>query len=120
MLLPAAARCGRFVRMSFTEVTEAFLAKIAGWEAIKNARALLASGKVLSSNWTPPVLKGVVSEGSTSYRAGLVIKDEVNIDNLCSCRASRSSGMICAHSVAVGLHHLQREKSSPGLATAAP
>src|SRR4051812_6845528 len=106
--------------MSFTELTEAFLAKIAGWEAIKNARALVAGGKVLSSNWTPPLLKGVVSEGSTSYRAGLVIKDTVNIDNLCSCRASRSSGMICAHSVAVGLHHLQREKSSsPGLATPA-
>src|SRR6185369_15853943 len=107
--------------MSFTELTEAFLAKIAGWEAVKNARTLVAGSKVLSSNWTPPVLKGVVSEGSTSYRAGLVIKDTVNIDNLCSCRASRSSGMICAHSVAVGLHHLQREKkSSPGLATAAP
>ena len=103
--------------MSNTELTEGFLAKIAGWEAIKNARVLVAGGKVLSSNWTPPVLKGVVSEGSTSYRAGLVIKDEVNIDNLCSCRASRGSGMICAHSVAVGLHHLQREKSSsPGLA----
>src|SRR3954464_15524209 len=107
--------------MSFTELTEAFLAKIAGWEAIKHARVLVAGGKVLSSNWTPPLLKGVVSEGATSYRAGLVIKDEVNIDNLCSCRASRGSGMICAHSVAVGLHHLQREKnSSPGLATPAP
>src|ERR1051325_3321849 len=107
--------------MSFNELTEAFLAKIAGWEAIKNARALIAGNKVLSSNWTPPLLKGVVSEGSTSYRAGLVIKDAVNIDNLCSCRASRGSGMICAHSVAVGLHHLQREKqASPGLATATP
>src|SRR3954466_2957510 len=121
MLLIAATRCGRFGRMSFTELTEAFLAKIAGWEAVKNARALLAGSKVLSSNWTPPLLKGVVSEGSTSYRAGLVIKDDVNIDNLCSCRAARGSGMICAHSVAVGLHHLQREKkASPGLATTTP
>ncbi len=107
--------------MSFTELTEAFLAQIAGWEAIKTARALVAGGKVLSSNWTPPLLKGVVAEGSTSYRAGLVIKDTVNVDNLCSCRASRESGMICAHSVAVGLHHLRREKQSPpGLATPAP
>src|SRR6186713_2398494 len=89
---------GRFAPMSFTDLTEAFLAKIAGWEAIKNARALVAGEKVLSSNWTPPLLKGVVSEGPTSYRAGLVIKDTVNIDNLCSCRASRGSGMICAHS----------------------
>src|SRR5687768_2154596 len=90
-------------------LSESFFAKIAGWEAMKQARALLAGDKVLSANWSPPVLKGVVQEGTTSYRAGLVIKDEVNIDNLCTCRASREWGTICAHSVAVGLHHLRGE-----------
>src|SRR5687767_13973233 len=90
-------------------LSDPFFAKIAGWEAMKQARALLAGDKVLSSNWSPPVLKGVVQEGTTSYRAGLVIKDEVSIDNLCTCRASREWGTICAHSVAVGLHHLRGE-----------
>jgi hypothetical protein len=52
--------------MSFTELTEAFLMKSAGWEAVKIARSLLAGGKVLSSNWSPPLLKGVVQEGSAS------------------------------------------------------
>lgn len=103
--------------MSFTGLTQEFLAKIAGWDAVKSARALLAADKVLSSNWTPPVLKGVVQEGSASYRAGLVIKDTINIENMCSCRASRDAGMICAHSVAVGLHHLQRGKA-PALGAA--
>src|SRR5688572_16945895 len=92
-------------------LSESFFAKIAGWEAMKQARALLAGDKVLSSNWTPPILKGVVQEGSTSYRAGLAIKDEVNIDNLCTCRASREWGTICAHSVAAGLHHLRGEET---------
>ena len=50
--------------MSFTELTEAFFMKSAGWEAVKHARSLLAGGKVISSNWTPPLLKGVVQEGS--------------------------------------------------------
>jgi len=90
-------------------LSDQFFAKIAGWEAMKQARALLAGDKVLSSNWSPPVLKGVVQEGTTSYRAGLVIKDDVNIDNLCTCRASREWGTICAHSAAVGLHHLRGE-----------
>ncbi len=97
--------------------------KSAGWEAVKNARSLLAGGKVLSSNWSPPLLKGVVQEGSASYRAGLVIKGPVDIDNLCTCRASREAGIICAHSVAVGLHHLHRSRApAPGatLATPAP
>ncbi len=74
---------------------------------MKVARALLASGKVLSSNYTPPILKGVVQEGTTSYRAGLVLKSGIDLENMCSCRASRDWGTICAHSVAVGLHHLK-------------
>ena len=102
---------GTIVRMSFTELTEAFFMKSAGWEAVKNARALLAGGKVLSSNWTPPLLKGVVQEGTSSYRAGLVIKGPVDIDNLCPCRASREAGIICAHSVALGLHYLLSTKA---------
>ncbi len=107
--------------MSFTELTEDIFIKAAGWEAMKSARALLASGRVLSSNWTPPLLKGVVQEGTSSYRAGLVIKGSVDIDNLCTCRASREAGIICAHSVAVGLHHLLSTKSPPqGSDTATP
>jgi len=107
--------------MSFTELSDGFFMKSAGWEAVKNARALLAGGKVISSNWTPPLLKGVVQEGTSSYRAGLVIKGPVDIDNLCTCRASREAGIICAHSVAVGLHHLLATKAPPrGADTATP
>ena len=98
-------------------INEQFLAKIAGWDVIKQARAALAGERVLSSNWTPPVLKGVVQEGTTSYRAGLVIKDAINIDNLCTCRAARSWGAMCVHSIAVGLHHIQ--KTNPAAATPA-
>jgi superfamily II DNA or RNA helicase len=104
-------------------LSEPFFAKIAGWEAMKQARALLAGDRVLSSNWSPPLLKGVVQEGSTSYRAGLVIKSEVDVENVCTCRASREWGTICAHSVAVGLHHLRGEeptKSAPAVRQEAP
>src|SRR2546423_14231572 len=87
--------------------------KAGGWEAVKQDRSLLAGGKVIASNWTPPLLKGVVQEGTSSYRAGLVIKGPVDIDNLCTCRASREAGIICAHSVAVGLHHLLNTKAPP-------
>ncbi|MEO8428164.1 MAG: SNF2-related protein [Verrucomicrobiota bacterium] len=89
------------------ELTDAFFARIAGWEAMKRARAYLAQSQVLSSNWTPPVLKGVVQAGEVSFRAGLAIKGQSDIENLCHCRDSRQWGTICAHSVAIGLHHLQ-------------
>src|SRR3954471_351939 len=93
--------------MSEVVLTEKFFAEIAGWEAMKQARALLQLDKVLSSNWTPPILKGVVQEGASSYRAGLVIKNTVDIENLCTCRPSREWGTICPHSVSVGLHYLK-------------
>ncbi|HAM71436.1 MAG TPA: hypothetical protein DCM86_07325, partial [Verrucomicrobiales bacterium] len=104
--------------MAAVDLNEPFLAKIAGWEAVKLARALLNGGRVLSSNWTPPILKGVVQEGTISYRAGLVIKDTINIENMCSCRQSREWGSICAHSVAVGLHHLNRGEAAAAVASA--
>ncbi len=62
--------------MTAAELTEAFWAEIAGWDVLKQARSLLASGKVQGSDWTPPVLKGIVQEGTATYRAGLVIKDK--------------------------------------------
>ncbi len=97
--------------MSAVELTEAFLAKVAGWEAMKQARHLVEGDHVLSSSWAPPLLKGIVQEGGTSYRAGLVLEDSIDLENICSCRASRQWGTICAHSVAIGLHVLRA--SSP-------
>ncbi|MCP5518417.1 MAG: DEAD/DEAH box helicase [Verrucomicrobiales bacterium] len=99
------------------ELTDKFFADAAGWEAMKQARSLLATDKVLSSNWTPPVLKGVVQAGATTYRAGLVIKNPSDLENICTCRPSREWGTICAHSVAVGLHHLRRlaREESPAM-----
>jgi superfamily II DNA or RNA helicase len=108
--------------MAEVALSEIFLAKIAGWEVVKQARSLAAGGKVLSAEWSPPILKGIVQDGSASYRAGLLIKDAINIDNLCTCRASKSWGTICAHSVAVGIYVLKppavaapAAESSPGV-----
>ena len=106
------------------ELNEQFFAKIAGWDVIKQARAVLAGERVISSGWEPPVLKGVVQEGSTSYRAGLVIKDSIDIENLCPCRASRQWGTICVHSISVGLHYIRRtappEKNAPAPSAKSP
>ncbi len=111
--------------MSSIILSDEFLAKIAGWDVLKQARGAVAAGKVLSSEWKEPVLRGVVQEGTTSYRCGLVIKSALDIENLCTCRVSRSWGTICAHSVAAGLHHLRSQNrelvpSTPAARRAAP
>jgi len=89
------------------QLSDILLAKLGGWEVVKQARTLLAAGRVLSSEWQPPNLRGAVQEGSTIYRAGLVIRSATDADNLCPCRDSRQRGLICAHSVATGLHFLK-------------
>jgi SNF2 family DNA or RNA helicase len=89
-------------------LSEVLLARLAGWDAIKEARALVAADRVPTSDWQPPHLTGTVREGSATYRAGLVIRSASDADNLCSCRISRQRGLICAHSVAVGLSYLKK------------
>jgi hypothetical protein len=52
-----------------------------------------------------------VREGNTEYKSGLRIGSRTDIENLCTCRESRGRGLICAHSLAVGLTVL---KPPPG------
>ena len=92
------------------ELTEALLSAAAGWDVMKRARAYLEQGEVLSSHWSPPLLRGVVQAGEVSFRASMVIKGEIDIENLCTCREAREWGKICAHGVAVGLHWLKAQK----------
>jgi hypothetical protein len=75
--------------MSEAVLSEPFLARAAGWQAMKEARSLLAAGKVFHSDWTPPMLMGEVQGGAVRYRAGLRIQSATHIDNLCTCRQSR-------------------------------
>jgi len=89
------------------EITERFLSDAGGWQALKQARTLHAMGRVAAVTYEPPLLQGRVKEGETEYRAGLKIFSKSNVENLCSCRASRQHGMICAHSLAVGIAFLQ-------------
>jgi superfamily II DNA or RNA helicase len=94
------------------QLSDALLVKLAGWDAVKQARSLVAGERVLASDWQPPKLQGSVQEGSATYRAGLVIRSATDADNLCTCRASRQRGLICAHSIAIGFHYLNPKKQS--------
>ncbi|MCC6234772.1 MAG: SNF2 helicase associated domain-containing protein [Verrucomicrobiales bacterium] len=88
-------------------LSDKLLAGLAGWEVVKQARTIVAENRVLSSSWEPPLLRGVVQSGTTSYRAGLAIRRENDAENLCTCRQSREWGTLCPHSIAVGLHYLK-------------
>ena len=105
--------------MSDVELSEKLLSNLAGWQAVKHARGLLAAGRVLRSEWTPPALRGAVQEGQAVLQCGLVIRSASDADNLCPCRDSRQRGLICAHSVATGLHFLLGPPASAAAAATA-
>ncbi|HWX21419.1 MAG TPA: SNF2-related protein [Candidatus Binatia bacterium] len=102
------------------ELTEALLSKAAGWEVMKLARAYLQQGAVVSSHWSPPLLRGVVQASEVSFRASMVIESEIDIENLCTCREAREWGKICAHGVAVGLHWLKAQQPATSPSPARP
>ncbi|MGA2870472.1 MAG: SNF2 helicase associated domain-containing protein, partial [Verrucomicrobiota bacterium] len=91
------------------ELDEPLFSQAAGWDVMKHARAILEQGRVLSSYWAPPLLRGVVQTGEGSVRASLVIHGQASMENLCPCRDSRQWGKICVHVVAVGLHWLKSQ-----------
>ncbi len=91
------------------EITERLLSDAGGWQALKEGRGLWDAGKVQGATYEPPFLRGAVRDGVKEYRAGLRIVTRTNIENLCSCRISRERGMVCAHSMAVGMAFLKGE-----------
>jgi hypothetical protein len=72
------------------ELTEALLRDAAGWDVMKRARAYIEQDQVLSSHWSPPLLRGVVQGGEMSFRPSMVIKSGVGIENLCNFASCRS------------------------------
>ncbi|HEV2803502.1 MAG TPA: SNF2-related protein [Chthoniobacterales bacterium] len=84
-------------------LTEKLLINAGGWPAMKAARDIVRAGRVSEPRYEPPLLTGFVREGAKNYRSGLRIKSAADVENLCTCWESRSSGKICGHSVAVGL-----------------
>jgi hypothetical protein len=95
-------------------LSDILLAKLAGWEVVKQARALLAAGRVLSSEWQPPNLARRRA-GRDPPRIERVWSSaaQSDADNLCTCRDARQRGLICAHSVAAGLHFLKGRNAAP-------
>lgn len=89
------------------ELTEKLLVSLGGWPVFQQAKALHASGLISEAAYEPPLLKGKIEQGGKQFFAGLKLKNPIDVENLCPCRESRVRGMICAHSVAVGLQVLK-------------
>lgn len=87
------------------EFTEKWLGEIGGWQAMKAARGLVDAGLVELQSADGQIVRGLAGSGRMKFACGLRIRSKSDVDNLCTCPASRR-GMICEHSLAVALVHL--------------
>ncbi len=94
------------------ELTEKLLMEGGGWEAMKEARAMYAAGKVIDAAYVPPLLAGRVRGADAEFRAGLRVLSRTDMENLCTCTASKRRGLICAHSLAVGVAVIRGPKNA--------
>ena len=83
-----------------------------GWRAFKEARLLHSAGRVVDATYEPPLLKGRLFDGGKQFLAGLKLRNSIDVENLCPCRDSRLRGIICAHSLAVGLQVINPVQSA--------
>jgi len=97
------------------ELTEKLLISMAGWPVFKQAQAIHAAGRVVEASYEPPLLKGRLAEGDKQFLCGLKLRNAIDVENLCPCRDSRQRGIICAHSVAIGLQVLKPRVSREGI-----
>ena len=103
---------------AMVELTEKILMEAGGWEAMKEARAIYEAGKVIEASYEPPSLAGRVRGADSEFRAGLRVLSRTNMENTCTCSVSRHRGLICAHSLAVGVAVIRGlKKTEPVVAT---
>ena len=99
------------------ELTEKLLMEAGGWEAMKEARAMYEAGKVIEASYEEALLAGRVRGAESEFRAGLIVKSRTDMENTCTCPVSRRRGLICAHSLAVGvavIRGLKKMETSAG------
>ena len=76
------------------------------------------AGKVIEANYEPPVLAGRVRGSEADFRAGLRVLSRTEMENTCTCPVSRKRGLICAHSLAVGVAVIRGMKKTEPSVTA--
>ncbi len=96
-----------------TRITQDFLVDIGGWEVLKQAKAMVAAGRVSAVRYRPPILSAIVQVDGRDLITRLKIgKGAANVENLCTCREAKEYGTICAHVVAAGWAYLQQQEAA--------
>ncbi len=87
------------------------LVELAGWEVLKEARALQGAGMVRSVTWEAPYLTAEVGQGASKFHPRLNLRSKTFAENRCNCQRGRQ-GFICSHAIAACIEAEQRRHKS--------
>jgi len=89
------------------------LAEIGGWAALKEARALVARGRVSEARREGAVIRARVQGGEKTHEPQITLADRVaDIEVRCGCMEFRKTGRVCPHVLAAGVALLQPVKAA--------
>ena len=90
------------------------LAEIGGWAALKEARALVARGRVSEARREGAVIRARVQGAEKVHEPQITLADRVaDVEVRCSCAEYRKTGRVCPHVLAAGVALLQPAKAAP-------
>jgi hypothetical protein len=94
--------------MPMLELNANLLADIGGWQALKEARAMVAAGKVTEARREGTVIRAKIRGAEKTYETQITLADRVaNVAVNCTCAEFRRSGRVCAHALAAGVALIQ-------------
>jgi len=90
--------------MATLELTNNLLAEIGGWAALKEARGLVARGRVSEARREGDVIRARVQGAEKVHEPQITLADRVaKIEVRCTCAEFRRAGRVCPHVLAAGL-----------------
>jgi superfamily II DNA or RNA helicase len=107
--------------MPAVELSTNLLVELGGWPALKEARGLVAQGRVTNARREGDVILASVRSAEKTHEPQIVLGERVaTVEVRCTCAESRRTGRVCAHALAAGLALLQPGVPVPAAATKMP
>jgi superfamily II DNA or RNA helicase len=103
------------------ELSLGLLAELGGWPAVKEARGLVAAGRVREAVREEALLRGKVQGAEKMYDARITLGARLaDVEVRCTCVESKRTGRVCAHALAIGLAILEPRPAAPASTAAQP
>lgn len=89
-------------------ITHKTLIDWAGAQVVHEAEIMAKNGQVLQAEYVPPYIRGIVLWSNRELKPALRLLPDGTVENHCPCYANKERGVICAHSIALGLILVKR------------